>query len=70
VDLVLIKALDVLCNTCAIVEPGDNSRLVALKAVDYIRYYYSILLSLLRLAYSIVSRENRYTIPRDRDTIP
>jgi hypothetical protein len=49
VDLVLIKALDVLYNTCAIVKLGDNSRLVALKAVDRVRYYYSILPGLLNI---------------------
>jgi hypothetical protein len=49
VDLVFIKALDILYNTRAIVELRNNSRPVALKAVDCIRYYYSILLSLLNI---------------------
>jgi hypothetical protein len=49
VDLVLIKALDVLCNARVIVKLRDNSRLVALEAVDCVRYYYSILPSLLNI---------------------
>jgi hypothetical protein len=49
VDLVLIEALDVLCNACAIVKLGDNSRLVALEAVDYVRYYRGILPGLLNI---------------------
>jgi hypothetical protein len=49
VDLVLIKAPDVLCNARATVELRDNGRPVALEAVDRVRYYRGILPGLLNV---------------------
>lgn len=46
-DLVLIEAPYTLRNACSMVEPGDDRQAVALKAVDRVRYYSSILPGLL-----------------------
>ena len=48
-DLVLVEAPYALRNARSTVELGDDRRAVALEAVDYVRYYSSILPGLLNV---------------------